>query len=187
MPTANGELGVGDHRPCEHCSGPILLRIKRDIVRKKFCSPSCRQKGRWARGEMREQLFKAQSAATGTDKTPTQKKRCDSCGKQYLPINGRQRWCSVCAPDKTASGRLQRYGVSQPVFDSILERQGGGCKLCGSDKALVVDHDHECCEGTVTCGNCVRGILCQNCNFKLAVLEADPAWVAAAIRYLGEV
>ncbi len=186
MPDSNTALTVGEYLPCEHCGDPMLMRIKRDLVRKKFCATSCRQKGRWARGEMREHWARAQQLGHAADKPPRCEKSCDFCGEWYLPRNGRSRWCPTCCPDRVASARLQRYNLNQPVFDKILAAQGGGCKLCGSQSRLTIDHDHSCCLGTVTCGNCVRGILCSKCNMQLAVLERDPEWLAAAINYLGD-
>lgn len=36
---------------------------------------------------------------------------------------------------------------------------------CGGEKGrLVTDHDHECCPGARSCGVCVRGIVCYDCN-----------------------
>lgn len=178
---------VGETKPCEYCQNPVPMVIERDLIRKKFCSLSCRQRGRWARGEMREQLVLVQTNARHADKTPNNHKSCDFCKEPYLPYNGRQRWCKVCVPGRIASARLQRYGVSQPMFDAILEQQSGGCRLCGATKRLVIDHDHSCCPGTVTCGNCFRGIICNHCNLKIAVLESDPEWMAAALAYIGGV
>lgn len=59
------------------------------------------------------------------------------------------------------------YGLTPELFDAILEAQGGGCALCGSNnngKRLHVDHDHACCPGRRSCGRCVRGLLCGPCN-----------------------
>jgi hypothetical protein len=34
-----------------------------------------------------------------------------------------------------------------------------------------VDHDHSCCENIPTCGKCVRGLLCGQCNRMVGALE----------------
>lgn len=49
--------------------------------------------------------------------------------------------------DRATDARLQKtYGVTLAWYDSQLEKQGGGCKTCGSTpktKRLHVDHDHK--------------------------------------------
>ncbi len=37
---------------------------------------------------------------------------------------------------------------------------------------LSIDHDHACCPGSHSCGNCVRGVLCVSCNFVLGRIDA---------------
>jgi hypothetical protein len=39
-------------KSCEYCGQEIVLKITRDLNRKKFCSKRCRQLGRIARGEV---------------------------------------------------------------------------------------------------------------------------------------
>jgi hypothetical protein len=62
-------------------------------------------------------------------------------------------------------------------YDQTLATQDGHCALCPytpTDRRLQVDHDHTCCptQGTrKTCGECVRGLLCENCNTDLGRLE----------------
>ena len=44
-----------------------------------------------------------------------------------------------------------------------------GCQICGGydERQLHVDHDHDCCPGHITCGQCVRGVVCHRCNSDL--------------------
>lgn len=110
---------------------------------------------------------------------------CDKCRNDYDPTAGKQRWCQVCCPSLTARRRLQRYNLSQPEFDAMLAKQGGGCPVCkrvGID--MVVDHDHSCCPGTETCGNCIRGLLCHVCNRFVGMVEASNHLFADAMVYL---
>lgn len=80
--------------------------------------------------------------------------------------------------------RLKRYGLTPEDYVELLQKQGGGCALCGSlhsqlsdKRRLSVDHDH----GTGR----VRGLLCYICNTKVVVVaEKFPHLFAKAIKYL---
>ena len=70
---------------------------------------------------------------------------------------------------------LSKYKLTARRYVELLDRQGGGCALCGkkpNDQRLVVDHDHSCCDRQGSCGKCVRGLLCTACNTRLGVYES---------------
>jgi hypothetical protein len=52
------------------------------------------------------------------------------------------------------------------TLDEFVNRAIKGCEICGDkpEKSLHVDHDHNCCKGPISCGECVRGIICNKCN-----------------------
>lgn len=66
----------------------------------------------------------------------------------------------------------------------MLAEQGGGCAICGSAVWLVVDHDHACCAGPSSCGACVRGILCGECNTIIGRVNDDADRLERAAAYL---
>lgn len=80
-----------------------------------------------------------------------------------------------------------RFRISTDDYNKMLDLQGGVCAICrqppGSHR-LGVDHDHLCCLGKKSCGKCVRGLLCDNCNFMLAKAKDDTGRLRNAIRYL---
>ncbi len=67
------------------------------------------------------------------------------------------------------------YGVDEAKFQELLVSQRGGCAICWAEtKNLVIDHDHQT--------NQTRGLLCQNCNRLVGVIETG--FLQLAINYL---
>lgn len=134
-------------------------------------------------------------------------KTCTRCGEyrtveEFYVRSGRKlgysSQCKHCAVKRVAEWREANPGkrseqiiawkhkLTPEVFNLKMEEQGGVCAICKkpSDTRLAVDHDHSCCPGNgKTCGNCLRGLLCRNCNVKLAFVE-DTAWLKSALHYL---
>ena len=72
-----------------------------------------------------------------------------------------------------------KYGLTIEDYDTMMEEQGGACKICGSPpngKPLHVDHCHN--EGHV------RGLLCSNCNTGLGMFRDSVELMQNAIEYL---
>lgn len=68
------------------------------------------------------------------------------------------------------------YNLPKELFIAMLEAQDYNCAICGSDNGrrfLEVDHDHACCPGKYSCGECIRGLLCNKCNSALAFINDD--------------
>lgn len=82
---------------------------------------------------------------------------------------------------------MYAYGVSQQKFDAMLDSQGGRCAVC---KEVLdcphIDHDHQCCPGLKSCGKCVRGLLCDNCNRGLGAFHDRPEVLVSAAEYIKE-
>jgi hypothetical protein len=112
--------------------------------------------------------------------------------------------CTACMEANTRAAAEDRAADSEAVFrgnlwsnyrlrpDGYQEKlsgQGGVCAICGTadpggDRRFHVDHDHSCCPGSKSCGKCVRGLLCRNCNFALGFFGDDPDVLVAALSYL---
>lgn len=100
-------------------------------------------------------------------------------------------WRAKRTRDRAASHArrtLSVYTLPISEYEALKEFQGGTCAICrrakGVTKRLAVDHDHTCCSGKTSCGNCVRGLLCSPCNSVLAHFRDDRAAFMRAWRYL---
>lgn len=85
--------------------------------------------------------------------------------------------------------RLRGYGLTVEQYDALVVAQGGVCAICRQPdrlgRRLAVDHDHTCCPRQQgSCGECVRGLLCFDCNTVLGKVRDDPARLRAAADYL---
>lgn len=83
--------------------------------------------------------------------------------------------------------RWAKYRLSAAAYEDLLTRQGGACAVCTAsqgDRALVVDHDHDCCASKGSCGRCVRGLLCGKCNSGIGMFKDSPELLRKAIAYL---
>ncbi len=80
---------------------------------------------------------------------------------------------------------LKTYGLTLKAYMAMVEAQNGECASCGDESDLLrVDHDHSCCPGIQTCGQCVRALLCPLCNQGMGQFKDDPNRLLAAAAYL---
>jgi hypothetical protein len=108
-----------------------------------------------------------------------QVKRWQQANKEHLHEYRREYRQRRKAEERDAYLR-RTFGITQADYDALLERQGGGCAICGKRPgkiALHVDHDHETGE--------VRGLLCVGCNNALGQFHDDEALLRRAIEYVG--
>ena len=114
-----------------------------------------------------------------------QTRRDGTCSKCNTKLNKDLR-CPNCRKKEVKNNHLLRhYGMTLDQWTNILTSQGGFCKICSRDsKRFVVDHDHSCCSGKISCGNCIRGIICENCNRALGLVSDSAAILNNMIKYL---
>lgn len=93
-------------------------------------------------------------------------------------------------PGKNWARYLATWGITPERYTAMLEAQDGRCAICGVEECetgarFSVDHDHACCPGQKSCGECVRGLLCRACNHGLGSFRDSVASLRAAVAYLG--
>jgi hypothetical protein len=111
--------------------------------------------------------------------------------KDKQTIHGLSRYCRACNKKKCSGRYLKNkerhrddrlhhdFGISAEEYDQLLEKQGGGCAICGEkprSRRLAVDHDH------VT--GRVRGLLCDGHNLALGHFKDRPDHLRIAAEYL---
>jgi Autographiviridae endonuclease VII len=84
-------------------------------------------------------------------------------------------------PEYMISYRLAHiYGITPERWEEILTIQKGKCAACGAKpktrRKWQLDHDHQT--------NCIRGILCHNCNSALGHARDDIKRLEGLVRYL---
>lgn len=81
----------------------------------------------------------------------------------------------------------RRCGINIDEYNKLLSIQRGICAICGNppiNKRLAVDHDHKCCPGGKSCGECIRELLCQKCNVILGLGNDSILFFKKVINYL---
>lgn len=150
-------------------------------TRKKICSPECRAayRRRWRADKYKREHFGI---------------KCEWCGELFDRESTRKKTCSDACRRRLRESRKggtremklqKKYGLTVSQWDEILDSQGGVCAICReSHDRYHTDHDHSCCAGEVSCGKCVRGILCPQCNQALGLMRDDRQRLVNAIEYL---
>lgn len=78
------------------------------------------------------------------------------------------------------------YNLTEEQYQELYDRHEGRCWICNEKKNyyLHVDHNHSCCAGEKSCGKCIRGLLCYNCNSLLGNAKDNRNILLVAIKYL---
>jgi hypothetical protein len=109
---------------------------------------------------------------------------CLLCGPVGLVTSG---GILVCRNASREQSRKWRHGVSPERMRDMLDAIGWACQICAADfraEVHCIDHDHACCPGDTSCGECVRGILCRSCNAGIGMFRDDPELAEKAASYL---
>ena len=95
------------------------------------------------------------------------------------------RQCKTCVQN---GSRYTRYGMTPAAHAALLKKQGGVCATCfrpeRNDRQLAVDHDRSCCATDQSCGKCVRGLLCADCNIALGKVRDDVEVLRQLAKYV---
>lgn len=97
---------------------------------------------------------------------------CTECGPVKLKRYNADRFC--CS---NAVKRYYRRG-NKEYFRKDPLTEGQKCEICGGDKYIYYDHDHQTGK--------FRGWLCRSCNSMLGFAKDDVIILEKAIEYLSK-
>lgn len=128
-------------------------------------------------------------------------RKCNSCNellpvteffiKKYISKKGEQfRFnspCKICSnvnrnrDYQRQYHRKIKFNITQQEYDILLQKQNYCCAICGihyqdCSRQLAVDHDHATLK--------IRGLLCNQCNTGLGLLQDNTHILKKAILYL---
>ena len=116
--------------------------------------------------------------------------RTGNTERHYQPDKNNREYIYKGVPVGSRRGYqlMTKYKITLEEFNS---RSINGCEICGDkpEVNLEVDHDHNCCNKTITCGECVRGIICPKCNvnvhkYEINVMRSDNPKINMIRKYL---
>lgn len=83
------------------------------------------------------------------------------------------------------NARNRRYSLTSEKIAEMLAEQDNKCAICREEFTGTprVDHDHNCCPKT-SCGKCVRGLLCNQCNAGIGMLKDSQDIILRAAEYV---
>ena len=84
---------------------------------------------------------------------------------------------------------VKNYNITLDEYNKMFEKQNGRCIGCSRLQEEVtysfgVDHNHTCCKGKISCGKCIRGLLCINRNAFLGIIKDDIQSLKNLIKHL---
>ena len=163
----------------------------------KPCPPDCacghHKRPKQPVGEYRRKQREAARARRAADPELREQER-EYAAERRLDLSVRER-ARAWERGRSVLRRFARHGLTAEQFMLLFGEQCGACYLCGKPLSLErsakgkqkihVDHDHSCCPGIESCGDCVRGLACPACNHAIGVFGDSPERMeraAAALR-----
>ena len=109
---------------------------------------------------------------------------CKSCHAAYMKQYYYDNPEKTKRKNKQIRHNWKKHKISEDHYNSLLSIHNGTCHSCKYNKATNIDHDHECCQGGYSCGKCVRGVLCHQCNSALGLLKDNRDNILGLLNYI---
>lgn len=115
-------------------------------------------------------------------------KQCRLCKETNVDVDSRKAYCEKCFSEKNHKRNIKlKFKITSDQYNDMLKNQGYVCAICktsSESRRLSVDHDHNCCPDTNTCGKCIRSLICHRCNLVLGQVNDDASILKSMIDYI---
>ncbi len=144
----------------------------------------------------RDRMSSRRPSGPGQGSNNAAKTHCPK-GHEYTPENtyiwmkttgGQSRVCKTCEKARRRRNLLKKYNITEERFQEMLQACDNRCPGCSRPfddlkRQPDIDHFHDCCESG-SCGDCVRGLLCHDCNLLIGHSNDSPATLLNLAQYL---
>jgi hypothetical protein len=114
-------------------------------------------------------------------------KKCHSNNQSEYMKNNPDKYEAQLKRNSYTKANWKRHKITEEDYQAHLDvHDGATCVLCQIRPATDIDHDHNCCPGRFSCGKCVRGVICGNCNKAMGAFKDDPVIVQRVLDYLSQ-
>jgi len=153
---------------CKNCRNGYTLRTVRNPGKFTCTVQECNNR-HYAKGVCR--LHYDRLARTGTLYALKDIVPLDAEKQFYKIIDGKVYKGNIYSLERRLKNK---YKMTVEQWNTLAEN---GCNVCGAEvgsateRNLHVDHDHACCPGQMSCGKCIRGVVCNKCNTAIGRYE----------------
>lgn len=113
---------------------------------------------------------------------------CKKCHTNYMTEYYKNNPEKLLVQRKNAQYRPNwfRHHITRDEYLDLLSLYKGKCHACKTKDAVNIDHDHSCCPGSFSCGRCIRGVLCSQCNTSLGLMGDSKDRLLSLIDYISK-
>lgn len=112
---------------------------------------------------------------------------CKKCHTEYMIDyykNNPQKNLEKIRLNNKNRPQWKRHGMSENEWNLLYHKYDGKCHSCKENDGVAIDHDHSCCSKSYSCGNCIRGFLCRECNISLGIMKEEYERIIKLAEYI---
>lgn len=122
--------------------------------------------------------------AKGSNYSDGRRGTCKKCHSNYMTQYYKDNPDKIDKTNRGPRKSWRRHRITEEHFNEMLKIYDGKCHSCKVNEATNIDHDHNCCPTPRSCGKCVRGMLCHNCNSALGLLKDNRQNIIGLLEYI---
>lgn len=111
-------------------------------------------------------------------------KRCHADYQTQYYKDRPEKYAEKVRTNSYYKANWKRHKISEEAYAELMGKYEGKCHACQDRTATNIDHDHGCCNKRFSCGNCIRGVLCSQCNTALGLLAEEPEKIQRLLDYV---